>query len=323
MNILRFCKNWTLPIAMAMGVILYFVYVNIPFLAPTKPFVAHAIDIVQPVLIFLMLFLTFCKINVHDLKLCAWHWRLLLIQGASFLLLGLLLVIFPDFSARILVEGAMICLICPTATAAAVVTRKLGGDAAHLTTYTILVNLLAAILVPLVLPLVHPHPELNFGSSFALILGKVFPLLLCPFLAAILLRALLPKVHAKLGQYHELSFYLWAVALTLAIGVTVKSIVHSDVSFWYQVGLGGVSLLCCALQFYFGKKIGRRYGDSISSGQALGQKNTVFAIWMSYTFFTPVTAVAAGFYSVWHNVVNSYQLYLQRKSEGESDALKN
>ena len=65
---------------MAMGVILYFVYVNIPFLAPTKPFVAHAIDIVQPVLIFLMLFLTFCKINVHDLKLCAWHWRLLLIQ---------------------------------------------------------------------------------------------------------------------------------------------------------------------------------------------------------------------------------------------------
>ena len=158
---------------MAMGVILYFVYVNIPFLAPTKPFVAHAIDIVQPVLIFLMLFLTFCKINVHDLKLCAWHWRLLLIQGASFLLLGLLLVIFPDFSARILVEGAMICLICPTATAAAVVTRKLGGDAAHLTTYTILVNLLAAILVPLVLPLVHPHPELNFGSSFALILGGV------------------------------------------------------------------------------------------------------------------------------------------------------
>lgn len=162
---------------MAMGVILYFVYVNIPFLVPTKPFVAHAIDIVQPVLIFLMLFLTFCKINVHDLKLCAWHWRLLLIQGASFLLLGLLLVIFPDFSARILVEGAMICLICPTATAAAVVTRKLGGDAAHLTTYTILVNLLAAILVPLVLPLVHPHPELNFGSSFALILGKVFPLI--------------------------------------------------------------------------------------------------------------------------------------------------
>ena len=69
------------------------------------------------------------------------------------------------------------------------------------------------------------------------------------------------------------------------------------------------------LQFYVGKKVGRKYDDTISAGQALGQKNTVLAIWMGYTFFTPVTAVAAGFYSVWHNVFNSYQLYLKRKEE--------
>ena len=106
---------------------------------------------------------------------------------------------------------------------------------------------------------------------------------------------------------------MWALALTIAIAVTVKSIVHSDVSFWYQAGLAGISLVCCALQFFLGKRIGRLYGDSISAGQALGQKNTALAIWMGYTFFTPVTAVAAGFYSVWHNVVNSYQLYQQRK----------
>ena len=37
MSLIRFIKNWTLPIAMALGVILYFVYVNIPFLEPTKP----------------------------------------------------------------------------------------------------------------------------------------------------------------------------------------------------------------------------------------------------------------------------------------------
>lgn len=30
---------------------------------------------------------------------------------------------------------------------------------------------------------------------------------------------------------------------------------------------------------------------------------------MGYTFFTPVTAIAGGFYSIWHNLVNSYQLY--------------
>lgn len=45
-------KNWTLPIAMLMGIVLYFVYVNIPFLEPTKSYVEHAVAIVQPVLIF-------------------------------------------------------------------------------------------------------------------------------------------------------------------------------------------------------------------------------------------------------------------------------
>lgn len=35
-------------------------------------------------------------------------------------------------------EGAMVCLICPIATAAAVITGKLGGSASSLTTYTLL-----------------------------------------------------------------------------------------------------------------------------------------------------------------------------------------
>lgn len=59
-------------------------------------------------------------------------------------------------------EGAMVCLICPTATAAAVITGKLGGSAASLTTYTLLSNLLAAMAVPLVFPLVEPHADITF-----------------------------------------------------------------------------------------------------------------------------------------------------------------
>ena len=165
MDILRFCKNWTLPIAMCMGVLLYFVYVSIPALAFTRPFANRAVDIVQPVLIFLMLFLTFCKVGLHDLRPCRWHLWLILIQGGSFTLMGMLLIMLPDFPARILVEGAMLCMICPTATAAAVVTRKLGGDAGHNTTSTILINLLSSFLVPFMLPMVHPHHLLCHSQS--------------------------------------------------------------------------------------------------------------------------------------------------------------
>lgn len=80
---------------MASGVLLYVVYVNIPALAPTKPFVARAVDIIQPLLIFTMLFLAFCKISLHDLRPCRWHLWLLLIQGGSFSLMALLLYSCP------------------------------------------------------------------------------------------------------------------------------------------------------------------------------------------------------------------------------------
>lgn len=315
MNIVRFIKNWTLPISMIMGVVLYFVYSALSLPAEVRSVASHTVSVLQPLLIFAMLFLTFCKVDVSQLKPCRWHVILLLIQSLAFVGMAAVLYLFPSTSWRILVEGAMLCLICPTATAAAVVTHKLGGSAAHLTSYTILINMVTAILVPLTVPIIHPQEGMTFVSSFLMILGKVFPLLLCPFILAVILRALAPKVHAFFGRYHGVSFYLWAVALTLAIAVTVKSIVHSDVSVWYQTGLAAVSLVSCILQFYVGKKVGRPYNDDISAGQALGQKNTVLAIWMGYTFFTPITSVAMGFYSVWHNVFNSYQLYQQRKME--------
>lgn len=315
MHIIRFIKNWTLPIAMLTGVLSYFIYTGIPALAPTKIYIARLINILQPTLIFTMLFLTFCKVDPRELRFCRWHGWLLLIQTGSFVLLAGLLKLFPDIPGQVLIEGAMLCMICPTATAAAVVTAKLGGNAAKLTTYTILANLATALIIPIIIPLIHPHPEFTFGMSLSLILGKVFPLLFCPFLAALFVRHFFPSLHTYVVRCKDLAFYLWAVALAIAIGVTVRSIVHSDVSLFHQTGIAGVSLICCIIQFLSGKFIGRRYSDSISAGQALGQKNTVFAIWMGYTFMTPVTSVAGGFYSIWHNIYNSYQLYRKRKEE--------
>lgn len=313
MNLVRFVKNWILPIAMAFGVIAYFLYVNIPFLELTRPFVARMVEIVQPLLIFCMLFLTFCRVDVKDLHPCKWHLWLLLIQLGAFGILSFVASLLPNNDYRVLMEAAMLCLICPTATAAAVAVRKLKGNPASVTTYTILINLMVSVAIPLCAPLVHPHPEMSFLSSFLLIIGKVFPLLLCPFVCALLLRQLLPAVHARLASFADLSFYLWAVALSLAIAMTVKTIVHSDMSWVLQAGIALVSLVCCVLQFAVGKYVGSRYGDTVTAGQALGQKNTVLIIWISYTFFTPITSIAGGFYSVWHNLINSWQLYQQRK----------
>lgn len=153
--------------------------------------------------------------------------------------------------------------------------KKLGGSAEDVTTYTILINLFTAIVVPLFVPMVHPQAGQSFLMSVALIVGKVFPLLLLPFVCALLVRYLLPSLHHWLSNYFNLSFYIWAVALALAISVTTRTIIHAEMPIVYQIGVALISLICCALQFYFGKKIGRKYNDSITAGQALGQKNTV------------------------------------------------
>lgn len=309
MKLIKFLKDWTLIVAIIAGIAGYFIYVNIPWLDSTHQFANEAVAVIQPLLIFAMLFLTFCKLDVRELRFTRWHLWLLLFQCGMFTAIGCVLIALPHSGFRVVLEGAMLCLICPTATAAAVVTRKLGGSISNVTTYTILINLATALLIPALVPLVHPNPEQGVVRASVLILAKVFPLLLCPLLAAIILRYLSPGLTRRIARYQELSFYLWAVALALALSVTTRSIVHSTVALSIQLWLVVVSLICCALQFWLGRKIGAGYGDKITAGQALGQKNTVLVIWMGYTFFTPVTAIVGGFYSIWHNLVNSWQLY--------------
>ena len=294
--LVRFLKNWTLPLAMLSGTLGYFILANVPFLAPTKPYINDLIAYITPLLIFAQLLLTFCKVEkLNELKPKAWHGWLLLFQTISCLAIAALLVCCPmDEIYREVFEGAMVCVICPTATAAAVITGKLGGSASTLTTYTLLSNLLAAVAVPL-----------------------VFPLLLFPFFLAWFLRVFMPRVHHFLLGFHDLAFYLWGVALAIVSGQTVRSLAISDAPVSVEILIAFAGLVACCLQFFLGKNIGGRYNDRISGGQALGQKNTVLAIWMAYTYLNPLSSVGPGSYVLWQNLINSWQLWKKRKREEE------
>ena len=312
MNFHNFLRTWSLPIAMAGGVIMYLLYTNIPLFDSTHGFVSSVLAVVQPGLIFAMLFVTFCKVNIKELKPSKWHLWLLAFQLLSFIAISLSIAIVPDMpeTLRVLLEAAMMCLMCPTATAAAVITARLGGNSASLISYTMQINIAVAFVAPLFLALSHPVEGMSLASSFMLIMGKVFPLLLLPLLCAEAVRRLLPRLHSLLvTKGRNLPFYLWLVALSFAIAMTSRAISHSSLSIWVMAAIAAVSLVCCIVQFAFGRFIGRRNGEVITGGQSLGQKNTVFAIWFACTFLTPVTAIAGGFYSLWHNLVNTWQLY--------------
>ena len=315
-KLLRFYKNWALPISMITGAISYLVYSQIPFLYSKGALISQAVDIAQPALIFGMLFITFCKFKPTDLSIRRWHFGLLLTQVGMFALLAGLLILFPTLPCRLLIESAMICFICPTACAAAVVCAKLGGNAAHLTSYVLLINIATALFIPLIVPLVNPQEGQTFSTTFLTISQRVFPTLILPLLSAWGIRYTMPRLARRLQNTGDAAFYLWTIALTMAIAVTTRSIVHSHIAPITQLGIALVTLLCCWLQFSIGRRIGAPYNERIAAGQAIGQKNTVFAIWMAYTFLTPITAIVGGFYSIWHNTFNSYQLYKQRHKTG-------
>lgn len=292
---LKFFKDWTLPIAMLVGAVGYPLFITLSFLTP--------------VLIFTMLLLTFCKVSPRELKPKPLHLWLLLIQIFGALAVYLLLYRFN----KIVAEGVMVCIICPTATAAAVITSKLGGSASSLTTYTLIGNVGAAVAVPIFFPLIEAHADVSFWSSFLLILSKVFPLLICPFLLAWLLQKFLPKVHRVLLSYHELAFYLWAISLTIVTAQTLSSLINNPADGFTEIIIALAALVACCLQFFLGKTLGSMYNDRISGGQALGQKNTILALWMAHTYLNPLSSVGPGSYVLWQNIINSWQLWKKRK----------
>ena len=299
---------------MISGALAYYICSQLPLNYEVKHDILSVIEVLQPVLLFIMLFVAFCKIKPTDLKPHRWHLWLLLTQCLIFIAACLFLWAYPTSGARVIVEGFMLAIICPTATACAVVTQKLGGDSAATTSYTIIINLVVALLCPLLLPVAHPQPGLTFLPAFMVIINKVFPLLIVPLFLAWFVRYLMPSFHKRIVATKDLAFYMWAVSLAIAIAVTCKALAHSEESLWNVGGIAVVTLVACLFQFTFGKWIGSHYGKRMEAGQALGQKNTVFIIWLGYTFLSPITAAAGGFYSVWHNLVNSWQLYKKRKA---------
>ena len=147
-KLLQFLKTWTLPIAMTIGALGYIIYDACQLPDALRLTCSRAVEIVQPALLFAMMFLSSCKLSPKDLRWRPWHFKLLAVQLSAFVVLALVSMYFCDKACAVVLQAAMLCMICPTATAAAVITGKLGGSASTLTTYTLLSNLLAAVAVP-------------------------------------------------------------------------------------------------------------------------------------------------------------------------------
>jgi BASS family bile acid:Na+ symporter len=290
-------KDWALPLAMITGALTYQWIGRLSFLTPY--------------LIFTMLLLTFCKISWKDIRFHPMHIWLLLIQLAGSIVVYLIIRPYNE----ILAQGAMLCLLTPTATAAAVITGMLGGNVGFLTAYLLFCNMVIALAAPVFFSFIGVNEALSFWESVWYICRQVFPLLVLPLFIAAALRKWVPKVHQVLVRIPKLTFYIWVLALTIVTGITVQFVFNNEnPDYLTEIGLAVTALILCCLQFFVGRRIGRRYNDPVSSGQGLGQKNTILAIWMAQMFLHPLVTVAPAAYVLVQNIINSYQLWKVSKA---------
>ena len=302
-------KDWMLPIAIVTGISIYLFYHFTPVLKPYGAVLHKAASEGQRLIIALLLFFQFVQISPHDLRPHRWHLGALLFQILGFLLFAGLSALTPAKAGRILLECAMICLICPTAAAAGVITKKLDGNLAATVTYIVLANLSATFLIPMVVPMVRPSADLDFWTYVLRIAGKVFPILILPGLFAWLIRYTTHKLQRKLMRFAPNSFYIWFFGLTIAMVLASHALFTNYPGGLALAGIILVSMGACALQFFAGRHIGKGRTDSITAGQSLGQKNTAFLIWLGYNYLDPLTSVAGGLYAIWQNLFNSWELY--------------
>lgn len=309
-DLLDFLKEWTLPVAMVAGTVIYFIFAFIPALDGGAAFFGPIIDDIFPLFMFLILFVTFCKVDFRRLRPVGWH---LWVGVFQVLFVGIVMWVILTFRVEgenlILLESVLACIIGPCAAAAAVVTSKLGGNLEEMTSYTFLSNFLTAALVPICFPLIEPSAGMDFFAAFTLILYKVCLVLVVPMLLAYIVKHFIHPLHQWIVSVRDLSFYLWGVSLAIVTGTTVKNIVHAESSPAFLVAIAGLGLLLCLVQFAVGRYVGHFFHRTQEAGQALGQKNTNFAIWIAYTYLHPLSSVGPGCYILWQNVINSIEIW--------------
>jgi bile acid:sodium symporter len=309
-------KNWTLVVSMGIGAGVYLLFYYLPVLDPISVRLAPIFDSILPLFMFLILYVTFCKVDFRKLALVKWHfWTAVFQLFFVAIIVGGILIFQIEGTTLILLESVLACIIGPCAAAAAVVTLKLGGNLEQMTTYTFLSNLLCALLIPICFPLIEPTSGMTFWSAFLLILNKVCLVLVVPMILALLTKRLPPlcKFYQWLIHVPDLSFYLWGCSLMIVTGTTLKNIFHATSGIGFLLLIAFSGLLLCLLQYAVGWLIGRFFGASIESGQALGQKNTAFAIWIAANYLHPLSTVGPGCYILWQNIINSVEIWRKGK----------
>ena len=112
MKLWNFFRKFSLPCSLVIGAVGYLIFAYVPFLEPLGEAVGPHLISLMPVVLFALLYVTFCKIEIKEMKPKAWHFILQLIRTSLALMMVVLIFEFGnDYNTKLILEGAFICFI--------------------------------------------------------------------------------------------------------------------------------------------------------------------------------------------------------------------
>ncbi len=316
-RLLKFLKEWTLPVAIGVGSVSYLLFYLTPALEGASQVLGPVFDTIFPLSVFLTLLITFCKVDFHQMRPHQWHIGVLVVQSLL-VVLNVLLILWLErtpaggsgiLRSKLLWEAVLTCIIAPSATAAPVIVGKLGGNISTMSAFTVISSFSQALVIPFVFPILEQTTGVSFGAAFVIILNKLAFVLLLPLVLGWMVQHTMQRVHRWIVSKPNLNFYCWAFSLSVTAGITVKNIIHSNASAALLILIALFTLVVCFVQYALGRGVGHWLGEPLNSGQALFQKNTALSIWVAYIYLHPVASVGAGCYVLWQNIINSLELW--------------
>ena len=253
-------------------------------------------------LVMFMLFLGFLIIKFD---------RKILTKELLYIVIANLLIPIPVYYltssfGHDIAQAAFLVAATPTGVAVPVVIEFLHKKTSFAAMGVLLTNVTMAVALPLALPLISEYKgEIGVYHTVSSIFITVF----IPLVAAIMVRRIGGKIYAIALRLRFLSLYLWAFAIMLACAEARHFVIEYEIPFSILIATGKIVILICAFNFIMGYLLGgRRFWRE--SGQVLGQKNTIFSVWLGITFLNPVSAIGPVCYIICQNIFNCIQIFI-------------
>lgn len=249
-----------------------------------------------------MLCITFLGLDVQHLKPNRKHIYLvcltLLIGFGSWWLLNLL-------GYPVIAQMAFFTGVAPMASSASIIISFLKGKVEFMVMAFIISNLSIGALMPFMLAEVVGEHQNGILLSVAKDVGQI---LLIPTFFAYLMRRFYPDSKAWPARLSDFSFGIWAFALVLIAAEASKEIASFGIPWRDILPSALIAAVFCFLSFFVGYFVGRPNLRRECS-QALGQKNTVFMIFLALNYCpNPLVVLGPICYVLFHNIWNAYQI---------------